>query len=174
MMVKKKSHVAPAIILFSIALSGCSNSGTSEVAKTANTNQTTTVSNSAVNQTPTAANTVAAAASPNAAAPVAGSNPQPTVGSVSPATADKGRKPSTNDPAPQIGSGASDFLLFTQVRGALDADQDLMKGVIVEMKEGNVVLTGSVSSEAQKTKAAQLVQGVEGIKSVKNNLRVAS
>jgi len=34
-------------------------------------------------------------------------------------------------------------------------------------------LSGNVSSEAQKIKAAQLVQSVKGIKSVKNNLRVA-
>ncbi len=98
----------------------------------------------------------------------------PTVNSTPAVTKDK--KPSTpvKEPTPQIGSGASDFLLFTQVRGALSSDKEFSNAVIVEIKEGNVILTGNISSEAQKTKAGQLVQSVKGIKSVKNNLRVSS
>ncbi len=66
------------------------------------------------------------------------------------------------------------MFLFTQVRGALSSDAELLNAVIVQIKEGNATLTGNVSSEAQKTKAGQLIQSVNGIKSVKNNLRVSS
>lgn len=112
-------------------------------------------------------------------APAVQSSPAPTAGgnvSVAPAVADRERKaaPSVNAPKPSIGSGGNDFSLFAQVRSALVADQELANAVIIEVKEGNVTLTGSVSSEAQKAKAGQLVQGIAGVKSVKNNLRVVS
>ena len=66
------------------------------------------------------------------------------------------------------------MFLFTQVRGALSSDKELFTAVSIEIKEGKATLTGKVSSEAQKAKAEQLVKGVKGIKSLKNNLRVSS
>lgn len=173
----KKSYIAPALILVSTTLFGCSNSNTSEVAKTGNTSQTATASNSIVNQTPmTGNNNPAAASSLSNTAPVAVPTSTNATGNSSSPSVNKNTKssPSTNEPVAQIGSGAGDLVLFTQVRSALDADQELTKKVIVEIKEGNVVLNGSVSSEAQKMKATNLAQSINGIKSVKNNLRVAS
>jgi osmotically-inducible protein OsmY len=82
--------------------------------------------------------------------------------------------PDVKEHNPQIGSGGGDMFLFTQVRSALSSDKELFNTVIVEIKEGNATISGNVKSEAQKAKAAQLVQSVNGIKSVKNNLRVTS
>lgn len=81
--------------------------------------------------------------------------------------------PAVNQPTTKIGSGGDDFALFMQVRGAFGADQELINGVIIEIKEGNASLSGKVPSEEKKKKAEQLVQNINGIKSVKNNIRVA-
>lgn len=64
--------------------------------------------------------------------------------------------------------------LFTQLRSSLGADKELVNTVLIDVKDGKVTLTGSVSSQAQKAKASQLVQKVAGVKSVANNLRVSS
>lgn len=105
----------------------------------------------------------------------------PTGGAVQPgATANSGARsssnaaPKTEFPKPQIGSGGGDFSLFTQVRGALNADAELKAAnIIIEVKEGVVTLGGTVASAGQKSKAEQLVRGV-GPKGVKNELKVSS
>lgn len=154
----KKSAVTPAVILILIliAASGCSKTPEPETVKTGNANQAPTIS---VNNN----------MSFNAPSPTSVENSAP------PATANKNKNapPPVKAPTPIIGSGADDMSLFTQARGALIADDELKNAVILEIKEGNAVLTGKVSSEAQKTKAAQLVQSVKGIRSVKNNLQVS-
>jgi len=184
MMVKKKSEIIPAVflILVSIILSGCWASTETEVAKTDNINQSRTASdnsNMAANNnvsgtsvnTPTSIvnNTSAPIPNNSTSAPTANNNTSmPNAGK------DKKPSPPVKEPTPHIGSGGGDMFLFTQARGALSSDPELINAVIIEIKEGNATLTGSVSSQAQKTKAGQLVQNVQGIKSVKNSLRVSS
>lgn len=162
-MVKKKSKKTSAVILILalIVLSGCSKNPNSKAVKTDNINQSRTASN---NNIP--ANNNVPDSLPNTSTT--------TVDNTSAAIVKKDNKSSTpvKEPTPQIGSGANDLFLFSQVRSALSSDQELFNAVIVEIKEGNAVLTGNVSSEAQKTKAEQLIQSVKGFKSVKNNLRV--
>lgn len=169
-MIRNKFGIFPAAFLIStaIVLSGCSKSPETNVAvKTNNVNQSTAASNngnmSAGNAVPANGN---AAVYPSDAATASGANSQTANGNK-----DK-PVPPANYPKPQIGSGGNDFALFSQVRGALNAEKEF-ETVIVEIKEGNVVLNGNVSSEAQKIKAGQMVQAVNGIKAVKNNLRVA-
>ncbi len=159
-MVKKKFEMIPAVILIlvSIILSGCSKNPEPDIAKTDNVNQSPKVS----------ANNNVSVNMPNTSTPIVNNTPAPI------ANKDKKSSPPVKGPTPQIGSGGGDMFLFTQVRGALSSDKELLNAVIVEIKEGNATLTGSVSSDAQKTKAGQLIQSVEGIKSVKNNLRVSS
>lgn len=78
-------------------------------------------------------------------------------------------------PQPQIGSGGNDFFLFTQTRAALNADEELKKSALtVAVHNGVVTLSGTVQSDGLKQQAARLAQGVQGIKSVKNELRVAA
>lgn len=78
-------------------------------------------------------------------------------------------------PKPQIGSGGNDFYLFTQARAALAADPEL-KGAnfILEVKEGVLTLSGAVASAEQKSRAEQVVRGVSGVKSVKNQIKVSA
>ena len=160
---KMKSEII--LVLLAVILSGCWQNGTTETAKTANVNQNTGQN---INQAATTLNNNVAANSPNTSTSATVNNTSvPTV------NGDKKSSPPVNAPTPQVGS-SNDFSLFTQARVALNSDKEFIDTVIIEIKEGNVVLTGNVSSEAQKTKAGQLVQAVKGIKSVKNNLRVSS
>ena len=86
----------------------------------------------------------------------------------------KNNQPPAKMPAANIGSGGNDFSLLMNARNAISQDKELINGVVIEIKEGNATLNGKVSSEEQKKKAEELVRGVEGIKSVKNNLRISS
>lgn len=148
------------ILIDAIGL-GCSGNSETERAKTKNANQSRTVSSNNVNLPSTPAATVI--------------NNSPATSNNPAANNNKGLKPApaANMPTPKIGSGGDDMALFAQVRNAFSADQELFNGVIVEIKEGNASLSGKVTSEEKKKKAEQLVQAVRGIKSVKNNVRVA-
>ncbi len=151
------------LVLITVILSGCSQNNAPETAKTANVNQNVNQAATNLNN-----NNVAAAAPLNTPTTT-------TVNNTSVPTVNKDKKSSVSvkEPTPQIGSGGNDMFFLAQARSALSSDEELLNSVIVEIKEGNAVLTGSVSSEAQKTKAGQLIQTVKGLKSVKNNLRVS-
>jgi osmotically-inducible protein OsmY len=82
--------------------------------------------------------------------------------------------PTVKMPEPEIGSGGSDFSLFTQIRSIILADQSMGDGVIIEVKEGTVTLSGTVSNEANRAKAAKIAQSLKGVKAVKNNLRIGN
>ncbi len=72
-----------------------------------------------------------------------------------------------------IGTGANDGWLWTKTRAQLAAADDLRDSTInVDVDNEVVTLSGTVATAAQKTKAAQVAKGVEGVKSVKNNLTV--
>lgn len=135
---------------------GCSQATDSGMAKTGNANQELPVKSKPA-EPPAVAN--------SAVPPV--SNDSRTV---------NGSKPNLtpSQPTPYKSSGGDDFSLFTQIRGRLNADKELSTAVIVDVKELVVTLKGNVSSQAQRSKAEQIVQSVKGIKALKNNLRVTS
>lgn len=170
---KTKFYTLSTLLLISVGFSGCAKNSETGNVKTAGSNQAAaTAANNSANQTAAAVptdNNSAVSAAPPVSTTIANA-------ASAPAVADKDKKPlpAAGEPKPQIGSGASDMFVFTEARSALASDTELLNGVIMEIKEGSVTLTGKVSSEAQKAKAAKLVSGVKGIKSVKNNLRVAS
>lgn len=90
-------------------------------------------------------------------------------------TRDNNDRQAANVPNSQIGTGGSDFFLFTQARGALLADDEFKTAnITIDVKAGVLTLSGTIANAAQKTKAEQLVRGVSGIKSVKNQLRISS
>lgn len=73
-----------------------------------------------------------------------------------------------------IGSGANDGWLWTKTRALLTAADDLRDSTInVDVDNAEVMLSGTVASQAQKARAEQIAKGVEGVKSVRNNLTVA-
>jgi len=74
-----------------------------------------------------------------------------------------------------IGTGLNDAWLWTKTRFDLAAADDLRDSTInVDVDNAVVTLTGTVASAAQKTKAEQVVKAAEGVKSVKNQLKIAA
>ena len=158
------------LTLISVFLAGCSKNAEPDVAKMSNVNQSPPTLNTNIS-----VNSNISDNSPN--------KPSVNIGNVPAAAVDNNSdKPSAEKqksnsavkaPTPFTGSGGNDLSLFTQVRGALNADQEFIN-IIIDVKEGNVVLSGNVSSKEQKAKAEQIAQKVKGVKSVKNNLNILS
>jgi len=73
-----------------------------------------------------------------------------------------------------IGSGANDSWLWFKTRAALLTTSDLRESTVdVDVVNDVVTLKGTVETAAQKTKAEQVAKGIDGVKSVKNDLKVA-
>ncbi len=73
-----------------------------------------------------------------------------------------------------IGSGANDSWLWFKTRAALLTTNDLRESTInVDVVNDVVTLKGSVATAAEKTKAEQVAKDIDGVKSVKNELKVA-
>lgn len=74
-----------------------------------------------------------------------------------------------------IGTGANDGWLWVKTRYELATADDLRDSTInVDVDNAVVTLSGTVASAAQKTRAEQVAKGVEDVRSVRNQLRVAS
>jgi len=73
-----------------------------------------------------------------------------------------------------VGSGVNDGWLWVKTRFDLAAADDLRDSTInVDVDNAVVTLTGTVASAAQKTRAEQVAKSVEGVKSVRNQLKVS-
>lgn len=73
-----------------------------------------------------------------------------------------------------IGSGVNDSWLWFKTRAALLTTNDLRESTInVDVVNDIVTLKGTVENAAQKTKAEQVAKDIDGVKSVKNELKVA-
>jgi len=74
-----------------------------------------------------------------------------------------------------VGSGVNDGWLWVKTRFDLAAADDLRDSTInVDVNNDVVTLTGTVANAAQKTKAETVAKSVEGVKSVKNLLKVSA
>ena len=74
-----------------------------------------------------------------------------------------------------VGSGVNDGWLWVKTRFELAAADDLRDSTIdVDVANGVVTLSGTVASTTQKARAEQIVTPVEGVKSVKNQLKITS
>lgn len=72
-----------------------------------------------------------------------------------------------------IGQGADDMWLWVKTRAELLGTSDLRESTInVDVVNSVVTLKGTVADAAQKTKAEQVAKGIDGVKSVKNELKV--
>lgn len=77
--------------------------------------------------------------------------------------------------ASTIGQGANDSWLWFKTRAALLTTNDLRESTInVDVVNDVVTLKGTVATAAQKTRAEQVAKGIDGVKSVKNELKVAA
>lgn len=73
-----------------------------------------------------------------------------------------------------IGQGANDMWLWVKTRSSLMSTNDLRESTInVDVVNDVVTLKGTVETAAEKTKAEQVAKAIEGVKSVKNELKVA-
>lgn len=73
-----------------------------------------------------------------------------------------------------IGQGVNDSWLWFKTRTALMTTDDLRDSTInVDVVNDVVTLKGTVATAAQKTKSEQVAKGIDGVKSVKNELKVA-
>lgn len=73
-----------------------------------------------------------------------------------------------------IGSGANDSWLWFKTRAALLSTAGIRESTInVDVVNDVVTLRGTVETAAEKTKAVQVAKGIEGVKSVKDELKVA-
>ena len=74
-----------------------------------------------------------------------------------------------------VGTGANDTWLWVKTRFDLAAADDLRDSTInVDVDRDVVTLSGTVASAAQKTRAEAVAKAVEGVKSVRNQLKVQS
>lgn len=73
-----------------------------------------------------------------------------------------------------IGQGANDMWLWVKTRASLSGADDLRDSTInVDVVNDVVTLKGTVETAAQKTKAVQVAKAIDGVKSVKDELKVA-
>lgn len=76
-------------------------------------------------------------------------------------------------PKQSVGEYASDTVVTTKVKAAIVADKSLSAlDIAVETNNGVVTLTGTVATAAQSDAATHAARGVEGVKQVKNELKV--
>ncbi len=73
---------------------------------------------------------------------------------------------------PGCKSKVKDADVKTAVETALQANPETA-GLMVDVKDGVATVSGEAKDEAAKTKAAELVTAVKGVKSVQNNVAVA-
>ena len=74
-----------------------------------------------------------------------------------------------------VGTGANDLWLWVKTRFDLAAADDLRDSTInVDVDKDVVTLTGTVANAAQKTKAETVAKAVEGVKGVRNQLKVGT
>ncbi len=73
----------------------------------------------------------------------------------------------------KVGTGANDTWLWIKTRFDLAAADDLRDSTInVDVDNDVVTLSGTVASAAQKARAEAVAKAVEGVKSVRNQLKV--
>lgn len=81
---------------------------------------------------------------------------------------------SVNKNGNTIGQGANDSWLWYKTRAALAMTNDLRDTTInVDVNNEVVTLRGTVSSVNKKIKAEQVVKSIEGVKAIKNELKVS-
>jgi len=79
----------------------------------------------------------------------------------------------TRETAERTGDFLSDSAITARVKTALfEADQVSAGNINVETVDGHVVLSGVVATSEEADLAVQLAQGVEGVKSVENDIEV--
>lgn len=138
-------------------------------------NNTTTRSNSVTNLGANNANVGAVVVNSNTNSASSSSNRWSNANSVTREDYDKNRADYEKDKGTStIGTGVNDSWLWFKTRAALLATSDLRESTInVDVDNDVITLKGTVATAAQKTKAQEVANGIEGKKKVVNELKVA-
>jgi hyperosmotically inducible protein len=124
---------------------------------------------------PPAGSAAPATPAPDTAPPPAAPAPAPDTSATTPPAggADTSAAPSTSDMANNAANAADDTVITAKVKAALLADTEV-KGldIKVETNQGNVSLSGTVSSQAQIDNALRITRNIEGVKNVDNKMTV--
>ena len=162
----KKITLFSAVGIFAMASIGCSTAANNTTAVATNANA------AAVNRSNTA---TVVNAQGNMETGAMNSN-STAMGNISRADYDRDKDryaKEAKDAGRTIGSGVNDGWLWTKTRAALATTADLRDSTInVDVNNDVVTLTGTVATAAQKTQAETVAKGIEGVKSVTNNLKV--
>jgi hyperosmotically inducible protein len=162
MTTKKLAALAAVLIVAALAI-GCDNTTTN--ANTANSNMATSNTATTYNSN---ANTANANANTNA-----NTKKTPTKEDVE--KNKESYEKEAKGAGRKVGSGVNDMWLWVKARFDLAAADDLRDSTInVDVDNAVVTLTGTVANAAQKTKAETIAKSVEGVKSVKNELKVSA
>ncbi len=87
---------------------------------------------------------------------------------------DKAKFEQSKKDASVIGSGANDSWLWFKTKSALAATSELRDSTInVDVIDSVVTLKGTVLSKAQKEKAVSVAKGIDGVKLVKDMLKIS-
>ncbi|HEX8072274.1 MAG TPA: BON domain-containing protein [Pyrinomonadaceae bacterium] len=161
---KKLAVIAAGAAL--VALAACSTETTTNTNMATNTN--TTVANANTNTTVPNANTNT----------TVNSNARRTYNSnISEADYERDKERygrEAKEGGETIGQGLKDGWIWVKTKGALAAVDDLRDSTInVDVDNGVITLRGTVANAAQKAAAAKTANGIEGKKSVKDELKVA-
>lgn len=72
-------------------------------------------------------------------------------------------------------SSVSDESLFKKVQGLLDSNSETRTyGLKADVINGRVLLTGIVDTLSEKNSVQQLISGIEGIRSIENNVTIST
>lgn len=149
----KKATLLTLVAIFTMALVGC------ETTPETNSNKATVVNNNANANVKTNANT-----NTNANKELTREDFDKEKAKYEKEAKDLGSK---------IGQGANDMWLWTKVRAALLATDDLRESTVnVDVENDVVTLRGTVRTKAEKDMAAKVAKDIEGVKEVKDTLKV--
>jgi len=151
-----------AIVATALIVSACNSSGNTN----SNTNRTNGMTNIAASNT----NTAAVVTNANStSANKWNSNISREEYEKNRGEYEKGKRPSES-----VGQNVEDSWLWFKTRSALATTSDLRDSTIdVDVTNGVITLKGTVETAAQKTKAKQVADGIEGKKSVVDQLKVS-
>jgi hypothetical protein len=152
-----------AVLSLAVAFAACGGA-----ANTSNNTRTNNVTNLGANN----ANTGAVVVNSNTAPPA---NRWANANSVTREEYDKNKAEYEKDKGSStIGTGINDSWLWFKTRAALLTTSDLRDSTInVDVSNDVITLKGTVATAAQKAKAEQVANGIEGKKKVVNELKVA-
>ena len=81
--------------------------------------------------------------------------------------------PATPAPATTVGAAIDDTVVTTRVKAALVADPAVKSyGFKVETRKGEVQLSGFVDNQGQIDHAVEVTRGIEGVRTVSNQMSV--